>query len=295
MRGILLVLTLASLLALLAGFGGALHPFGDALAVFRLQVGVMATTFALALRLTGMRIGLVLAIVALIAIAPAIWQRVGPVEVPNAALTVYQKNLSFRLADTGPVTRDIIAQNPDVVTLQEVTQANFAVLDALKETHPTQVHCPFVRVGAVVILSRWPAVKGSELCVTGQGLAAVQVTTPRGDLWLVSMHMYWPWPYRQAEQLGLLLPELSALKGPMIVAGDFNMVPGGYSLRAIAGATDTRRARPALNSFPRFSPWIPMPIDHVFAPGLGAVELRPEFGSDHRGILVRIEHFDFGD
>ena len=68
-----------------------------------------------------------------------------------------------------------------------------------------------------------------------------------------------PW-WRPAAVATALLAVLLPVTGPVLIGGDFNMVPWGARNDIIAGATDTRRVGRALNTFPRFGPLLPLPI-----------------------------------
>ena len=278
-----------SSLALLIGFAGALHPIGDSLAVFRLQAGGATILAALFAFLLGSRTALALAVIAGAAITPAVWLSAGLGAQTGGNIVLYQKNLSFRLRDPQPIIEDILQSGADVVTLQEVTTHNRTVLDGIATALPTQLICPFARVGGVAVASHYPVIEGSKTCLQGRGLAAMQVAHPDGPLWLVSIHLHWPWPYGQASQMQHIVPALAEMSGPTILGGDFNMVPWSDTHRQIASATASRRVGTALNSFPRFGTLLPLPIDHVFSPRGGIASLRPLLGSDHRGLLARME------
>ncbi len=211
----------------------------------------------------------------------------------------YQKNLLWSLPALAPVAADIEDIEPDFVMLQELHQRNRPILAMLRADYPHQHFCRFVAVGGVAVLSRWPATDTAPLCDDGYGLAALEVETPDGPLWLVSLHLHWPFPYRQHEQLETLLPMLDGLDGPVVIGGDFNMIPWAYSIAAIKRATQTINAGYAGGTFDfslhyndrniaRFLPSIP--IDHILVPDSGTVlklERRGRFGSDHYGLLAR--------
>ncbi len=205
-------------------------------------------------------------------------------------VSIYQKNMLFQARDLAPLIADIRATGADALTLQEVTPTQAALLSALGTDFPSQIICPFAPVGAVAVASRWPLVEGAAVCLERQGLAAIRVAAPDGPLWIVSIHLHWPWPHGQNPQRTRLLPRLRQLEGPVLVGGDFNMVPWSHSLRSIARATGTRRIGRAFNSMTRFSPLVPLPIDHVLIPetAQGTTERRPLLGSDHHGILARL-------
>lgn len=275
-------------IALLASFGGQLHPLGDSLAVFRVQIGLFTAFFAGLAILFGGRWAALLVLASLAAVAPALWQISGWGAQHSGAITVYQKNLSFRLTDPAPIIADLLETNPDIVTLQEVATHNLAVLEGIKPRLPTQLVCPFARVGGVAVASRWPLIEGSKTCLDGRGMAAMQVAHPDGPLWLVSIHLHWPWPYQQASQMDHIATALAEMTGPMIIGGDFNMVPWSHTHRLIAQTSASQRAGAAPNSFPRFGAFLPLPIDHIYAPGGGLTMLRPSLGSDHLGLLARV-------
>lgn len=276
---------LLALLAILGSFAGAWHGLGDSLAVIRLPLCALAAVLLLAAGrpLWLFRLGLAATIGVAAPLVWAMW-----VEGEAGPVTVYQKNLSFRTADPGPVIADICARAPDVVTLQEAPPAlRDPILEALAEEWPARHACPLRGVGGPVVLSRWPMVPGSARCAGPRGTALMQVEAPQGALWVGSLHLHWPWPHGQKTQLEALLPELAALEGPVILGGDFNMVPWGDAVQAIVQATGTRRAGKVAATF-WLDDWLPLPIDHVLAPGGGRMELLPELGSDHLGVLARV-------
>lgn len=282
------LVTLGLILLVVGSFAGRWHGAGDALAVAR---PVLALALGLWLLprmapLWGVMPGLVLAGFALVSVAVPFVQAPAPRTGPGAVV-IYQKNLSFRLTDPGPLIADIRASAPDVITLQEVTPAlQVAVMQALADAYPTQGFCPFARVGGTAVLARWPAA-GPVVCPAARGATVLPLALPQGRVTAVSLHLHWPFPHGQRAQLDALRPDLAALTGPVLVGGDFNMVPWGWPLVAVGAATRTLRAGPALASF-HIGRWLPMAIDHVLAPGGGAVAARPRLGSDHLGLLARV-------
>ena len=205
-------------------------------------------------------------------------------------IVVYQKNLLFLNSRHPEIIADIEASGADFVTLQEVAERNFPVLEGLRASYPHQHYCPFAGVGGVAILSRRPFVGGTPECGDKDGLAVAQVVVPGGPLWLAALHLHWPWPYGQARQVERVLPRLEALGGRVILGGDFNMQPWGSPVLRIAGAVGGHRLKGYWETFPRFRMIVPLIIDHVIVPegATGTIERRPLAGSDHRGLLARI-------
>jgi endonuclease/exonuclease/phosphatase (EEP) superfamily protein YafD len=284
MRWELAALTTVVMLLLALGYMGRWHPAGDSFAVFRAQgaagLGLVALgCLALDARWLG-GLGLAMAMLTGVPLLMGYSQ-----QGPAGALTLYQKNMLFRNDDLAALAADIRAVAPDVLTLQEVTQANRALLAGLADVLPGQVYCPFRTVGGVAVATRWPVVPGSQTCAPG--LAAMQAETPQGRVWLVALHLSSPWPYEQAAHLAKIVPVLEALDGPVILGGDFNAVPWGAAVARLAEATHSQLARPIRGTLPRFGPLLVLPIDHVLLSQGGRTDLREVLGSDHRGVVVR--------
>ncbi len=283
------VLALVPLVLLLLGSLPDLHPIADSLAVFRVPLGgITVLVGAVFLPLWPRKLAWMTLALGAGAALPILWNAFPDTPDQTARYGLYQKNLSFRNKQIGDVAQDILQKKPDFVTLQEVTTAHKALLKTLAETYPTRLVCPFGTVGGVALASRWPVIKGSETCMDGLGMAAAQVRTPDGPVWLVSTHLHWPYPFGQAEQVAKLLPGLAALDGVKIIAGDFNMVPWSGTITRIEQAAKVNRIGHINGTF-----WLkqvfPLPIDHVLVsvPNTGTVETLPLLGSDHNGVWAR--------
>lgn len=282
-------LLLLALVALGAGFLGDYHPAGDSFAVFRPQIAIGAILCSVLLWIASARkwalLGLVSAVAAL---APVYWVGGFAADPLGGTYSLYQKNMRFRVDDPGLLADDILIRRPDFVTLQEVSGANMAVFDPLDDVYQWRQSCPFATVGGVAVASRWPIVPGTGMCAESDGLAAMQVTTPKGPVWVVSIHLHWPWPNSQPAHIARLLPVLSELEGPIVIGGDFNMVPWSHSLERIADVSKTKRIGPPHVTLTKMKGWMRVPIDHVLVSGgVGNVQRLSQLGSDHFGLLGR--------
>jgi endonuclease/exonuclease/phosphatase (EEP) superfamily protein YafD len=276
-------LCLALLLA--AGYAGALHPAADSLAVFRPQIAALAALMAtLALILGARKAPVICLLMAGVAGLPILMASVAQ-PTPAQGLLLYQKNMLFINADLPALQADIRAANPAILTLQEVLVENRPFLTSLADILPHQLHCPWRGVGGPAIATSLPPTAAPQICE--RGLAAMQVTGPTGPLWIVSIHLHWPWPYNQAPQVDQLIPILVALDGPIIAGGDFNMVPWSHTLHRFTAATGTQIAGPLHGTYAGFAP-ILLPIDHVLGPRGTTVTRRPLSGADHYGLLADI-------
>ena len=300
MRPLVTILMMISALVLLAGFGGRLHGAGDLLAVGRPAVTAVLTLLSLVAMTLGLRrrgaVGLMAALVAVWSMLPPM---VGVVAASNdREYGAYQKNLLFRNRETEAVAADILATESDFVFLQELHSVTRPILARLGGAYPHQAFCDFATVGGVAVLSRWPPTGDAPVC-DGNGLVAMQVETPDGPLWVASLHLHWPYPHRQPGQVERLLPVLRGLDGPVLLGGDFNMVPWGYSVRAVAEAIGGKATGYAGGTFTLsdhfqdldLAALMPrLPIDHVLVPAASEVkslERRERLGSDHNGLLAK--------
>ncbi|MBA3909992.1 MAG: endonuclease [Rhodobacter sp.] len=273
-------------LALVLGYLGWLHPAGDSLAVGR---GPAAIGLAVLAGL-GLLVGLKWLSLGALGVALVVGGPVGLVYVwqgPPGTLTLYQKNMKFRNDDLAGLGADIRAASAMALTLQEVSEPNRVLLDALSDVLPYQLVCPWDGGGGTAVATSLTPVPGGEVCAPG--LAAMQVEKDGETLWIVSVHLLWPWPYGQAEQVASLVPLLKGLEGPIVMAGDFNMVRWAWSVRRLAAAARAKPVGATSGTYLGFSPWLNLPIDHAFAPGGGRVEIRDVFGSDHRGLVAQLE------
>lgn len=275
-----------AVLGLVGGYLGFFHPLGDSLSVGRGIAAAAVLILAVFASFAGLRMAaFVSMLLALLTGAQVLLAYSWP-GVPGR-YTIYQKNMLFRNAELPALEADIRAADAQIVTLQEVSTPNQAMLANLQDLYPTQHLCPGGAVGGPAILTRLEPIPGTAFC--GPNLAALQVVAGEERFWLVSVHLHWPWPYQQADHVDLLLPVLDRLEGPVVMGGDFNMVRWANSVTRLAEIVGTRPAGPTFGSYIGLSRLFPLPIDHVFATQGGKTAPRPALGSDHLGILAAVE------
>lgn len=264
---------------------GAVHPLGDSLAMFRdwIAYGVagLGAVLVLCRAWAGAAVAVACAGLALAHIA-SFGLANSPTNLPH--MSVYSKNLGAGLADWPSLSEDIARRQADVVVLQELTPATVAALPNLLPNHPHQHICLFAGSRAIAVASRWPLSDGG--CTAQRSLAHAVVASPQGPVWVASIHQVWPYPYDQARLLPDILAQVPPAAARHVVAGDFNMVPWGHSVRAIARAGGMQRIGPILTTIEVQG--VGLPIDHVLTDGQGSVTRAERFGSDHYGLVARI-------
>jgi endonuclease/exonuclease/phosphatase (EEP) superfamily protein YafD len=234
-------------------------------------------------------VSLILAVIALTSVAPGFLA--SGTDCAGACLKLYQKNLMSKAWPRYPLADDIIASGAEIVTLQEVSDHNRKFMANMFDHYPVAVICKFRPAQDVAVLTSLPTIDGTELCEAEVGLAGVQVRVPSGQLiWVLSVHLEWPFPFDQFRQSRIIAERIAELDGPVLIAGDFNMVPWGKSVQRIKQAAGNHYLGAFRNTHGLGGLFLPLPIDTVLVPkgSTGAVELRPYMGSDHLGVLARI-------
>lgn len=190
----------------------------------------------------------------------------------------------------------IAREKPDIVCLQEVRVGKVdqpkVLADALGMT---SLFFETMKVGeesyGIALLSRLPV----KLVRSGPLPGGAE---PRGAIWaealvgsttvqVLDTHLGLGAKTSEPQADALLTDQwLGAIRGPLILCGDFNSKPSGPAYRKLASRVPD--AAPAAGStFPSFLPV--MRIDHVLASGLRPVEARVGAGfmaSDHLPLVV---------
>ena len=205
----------------------------------------------------------------------------------DQSLIVYQKNVRQGNRRGLDFVEELRTVQPDVVLLQEATPLRKMINVRLNDIYPYSFSC-FSSERATAVLSKWPVIQGSQTCLGSEssGASGFRINTPQGLVWVFSIHLFWPWPASQPSQLDDILDKLGDLEGEVVIGGDFNMMPWGYSVKAIERATGTLKLGRLRAT--RFKFGIPVSIDHVLASAPGRIETRPLFGSDHLGVLAEV-------
>ncbi|KAJ54585.1 hypothetical protein ACMU_17925 [Actibacterium mucosum KCTC 23349] len=272
------------LMAIGGGFLGAVHPVGDSLAAFRMPLCVTAGVLLLLTcrRVWILRIGVPLSVACAWSALPYF---AGASLMGQPVLRIYQKNMLWNAQDRSALFADFVSSGADVLTLQEVNARNLASLEVLKDRFPHQLHCDFRFVGGTMVMSRLPIV---QTLPCSDGMSAAQVQTPAGPVWVIALHVSWPYPHPQQAHVLRLMSAVAQVEGPVVVAGDFNMAPWGRQIGRLFQQLNVSRITPARGTYALFG-FVPLPLDHVHSTLSGElVSVRPKMGADHRGLLVDI-------
>ena len=217
---------------------------------------------------------------------------------PGPTLKVLQFNVWQDNTDPAATLAWILAQDADVVVLEESKHRSRSVLLGLYGAYPYRVTCTGTGPCSTMILSKTPplAFKGLQTrdVPDRRPIAAAwaRFDDPAGPYTVVALHLTWPMmpPGLQKLQLASLNATLDELpKDRMILAGDFNSTPWSFALRGMDRRSGLIRRTRALASWPATQPFPVLPIDQVYA-GAGwrtvSVTRGPKLGSDHYPVVV---------
>lgn len=288
-------------LPLVLGFFGAAHPLFDSFAHFRMHLAVLMAISAIPALILGLwREGLMAMVLALTALGSVLVPSPAPSAEAETAQPEYelmQLNLRYDNRHQADVLRLIAQEAPDVITLQEVSTAWRPKLKAIEARYPYNLYCPNrSHIGGVAILSRRPFALGTTPQCVDSLIGLARIDFGGRSAVITAIHLDWPWPYGQAENVATIEPYLERLQGPMIIAGDFNATSWSQTLKAITEASKTSSAeglRPSWlvnGTLAHAARWIGLPIDHILVSDRiiqTRVETLQPVGSDHLPLLLR--------
>jgi endonuclease/exonuclease/phosphatase (EEP) superfamily protein YafD len=290
--------TVAAAVLAIAGCLGAWSAPSDSLAQFRLVFVAISLLGAVVMFLAGQRnvaFGALLASVATITWTSPHLPFMDPPDEGTGAIKIVQFNLKIHNPREDDAARWVNSQNPDVVMLQEHLDETHPSFRALAATLPFGVNCKSARLGEVAVRTKFPVLQ--QGCTPGDGLAWMQVDVNGKPVTFASLHLHWPWPFRQWQQLTRLEDTLADLPAPVVLAGDFNSVPWSETVKTVERLV---RAK-AIGGY-RITLWpdvfhagfeIPtFPIDHVLVPQemvATSIAVGPTIGSDHRPVIVTMD------
>ncbi|MFO7477503.1 MAG: endonuclease/exonuclease/phosphatase family protein [Methyloceanibacter sp.] len=211
-------------------------------------------------------------------------------------LRVITFNVWYRNDRMQDVAKFLAASDADIVTLQEVSRAQAAML---RETLKPEL--PFVAGEAnIVILSKHPILATGRIDRPGFPewnslmLRWVRLDLDGSPIEFAGVHLARPfYPTLLQEDVEALTDFVLRRRDPLIVAGDYNMTPWSEKLARYTYVTGLKRYNSFHQTWPMRRGRIPLlPLaatDNVFASNHFAklgVEGAPRLGSDHKAVIT---------
>lgn len=223
-------------------------------------------------------------------------------------LVVYTANILQGRVDPGRFRALIRDVDPDIVAVQELSTGSGAVTEILGERLEYRALAPRSDFTGAGLWSRFPIVEAETLLLGGErGNLSQRVRLDvHGQIVTVyNIHLNAPvtdaWYLYDASlrrtQVERLLADIRDQRGPVLLAGDFNLTDRTYDYRRLADAlTDAYvAAGSGLGlTFPSADRWGLGPlirIDYIWTgPTVSAREVKvvDSAGSDHHGLVARI-------
>jgi endonuclease/exonuclease/phosphatase (EEP) superfamily protein YafD len=206
-------------------------------------------------------------------------------------LTVVSFNVWSRNAQLDEAARWLLAQNADVIVLQEMTRLNREpIRRALVPAYPHVHDCG---CNDIAMFSRrpWMAAGGQGRTAERPSLSWLTVPDRNGrETRIVGLHpRYNIVPAMYAAHYAWLVRHVPALGERLVLVGDSNAVPWSWQMQRLVAATGLRRHGTYEASWPSYLPVLL--IDNLLTtPDIGAVSFRtgPPLGSDHRPVVATV-------
>jgi endonuclease/exonuclease/phosphatase (EEP) superfamily protein YafD len=236
-------------------------------------------------------------------VAPYLTPFVTPPAVATASaqnLSVVALNVNYRNDDYAAVRRYLALHSPDVIIIEEMTNAWQNALTDLNAGYPHQLGLARSDPFGLGVWSRVPFTEAEllDLGVPGSVHARMVLETGGHPLQIFAVHLSPPTGAAAAEQRNLQLRHLAAhLKASdlaSLVVGDLNTTPFSpffESLVNSAGLVDARRPAGFHITWPTSALPVWIPIDHaLITPSILVTSVRtgPDVGSDHYPLEVAV-------
>jgi endonuclease/exonuclease/phosphatase (EEP) superfamily protein YafD len=290
--GVLRPVSIAVLLALILGFFGAIDPLLDALGRYRVPLTVTLGIMTLLMvvrgqQMTALFTGVAVLFSMLTVLAYATID--APRERPD--LRMMQINTAHDNDLISDLARQIRAENPDIVTMQELSPDNQAIVDLLARSYPYSAVCALNGVGSVAVMSRFAFADGSmPYCDEGWGFVMVNLSTPDGEIKVGSLHIAPDAGDLKFQQNHRIAEYLADIEGEFVIAGDFNNTAWSHSLGVIANAARAEPAKGMQSTKRSMMGLFGFRMDHVLVPSgwQARTSVQDAPGSDHNAIVADI-------
>lgn len=282
-------------------FGSYAWPL-DLFSHFRVQYFGYLSILALGLMFVGRRKSALVfgtaALVNLGTILPLYFDFAPPSAQPGRLSRAMLINVNTERGDLGRVGEVVLAYNPDIVVLEEVSLRWLDGLRDLMRQYPYSKTAPRDDNFGIAFYSKLPVLRGEIVFVDDPDVPSVvaEVDTPGGIVTIIGTHPLPPGgaEYSRSRNRHLArLPDLvRKAKSPVVLLGDLNVSPWSpYFSRLLreSGLRDSSQGRGVQPTWPAFNPLLLIPIDHcLHSPEIRIArkEIGPAVGSDHYPLIV---------
>ncbi|MBA4147005.1 MAG: endonuclease/exonuclease/phosphatase family protein [Verrucomicrobia bacterium] len=239
---------------------------------------------------------------------PLARKQVKGAEDQTATIRVFVANVLQENRRSPELIDGIAKVNPDIILLNEMDDWWTEQLRPLEKSHPETVLHPRTNTYGMNLYSRFDLIDPEVRFLLDPEIPSIRtkIQMPGGRM----IHFYGVHPQPPAlkkpeqenrqdseqrdAELVMIAKEVAKLKGPVIVAGDFNDVAWSHTTRLFQRTSrllDPRVGRGLYNSYSAKIPMLRYPLDHLFHSDeftFVTMERMSYFGSDHFPIFVAL-------
>ena len=232
----------------------------------------------------------------LILVVPIYFPQQGPVG--SVTFRLMSANVHTSNQNYDQFIESVREANPDVLLVMEVDDAWMQSLQKLRVDFPYGDSKPRPDNFGIAFFSKLPVetIRIENISAARVPSVLARLTAGRAAVTVVGSHPLPPRGGRRAflrnEQLSLTAGELTALDGPLVVAGDLNITPWSPFFRRFlrrTGLRDSRRGFGVQPTWPSRYGMAGIPIDHILVSDEISVQdgwVGPASGSDHRSVIA---------
>lgn len=211
-------------------------------------------------------------------------------------IRILHANVLYTNPDTKRTIELIQQQQPDLFVLQEMTSESIAALKALRHSYPYQTETWSKGPCHILVGSRTAFTVDPEAVRTHHALS-LQTTVRGQKMALLTVHPRTPvlpsWFRERNEQLMFVARQARRQTVPTVVVGDFNVsIFSPVYISYFLGLNACRKGFGLQPTWPRFLPFMQIPIDHAFVNnGFNTVNFQTlaQPGSDHKAVVVDLK------
>ena len=288
----------------LLGLFSSFHWVADLLSHFRVQYFLCLAGVALLLLVPGRwKTSALFGALAAINLWMIVPLYLGKTEQPlssSAPIRIVFANVNTRWGDPERVAEVVGRFRPDVLVLEEVSEAWLAELAPVLSEYPSAVSRPREDNFGILLCSRFPFMQSRILSIGEAGVpsAMAEIETPSGRCTVLATHLcpptgdrYYRWRNSQLAGLPSFVRQASS---PVLLLGDLNVTPWSPFFRRLlreTGLKDSSRGRGPQATWPAFFPLLGIPIDQcLHSPSIAILrrEVGSPIGSDHFPVILDV-------
>lgn len=302
--GLLQAAALLTAIFSLATFADQLHRYLELFSHFRLQYLVVSLILALILFALRSRAwaGVMLIVTAINTLPVAMWY-LADTDQPDLAdmqFELLHANVYSGNSNTQALIALIVAEQPDVIVLQEVTTVWTTAMEMLHETYPHQYAIPRHDNFGIGVFAKTPFQSIDVIDSPPYGFPSLVIRQPVNGR-IVSYVTTHPIPPlgkagfgARNEQLASIAAVINSIRGPRLLIGDLNTTMWADQHEQLLRSTGLRNARHGFGVIPTWPKQLPIamiPIDHcLVSEDIAVLDIRsgPDIGSDHLPLLIAL-------